>query len=153
MITLAQKYTKAKLIVHSHSGKLIQSYWKTRILDKLGKFLTRKIEYEKVACGENAGKWLFGTKKFLVLNNAMEIEKFRFCEENRKNIRTNFNISPTTKVIGHVGALFPIKNHKFLIKVFYEYQKLETDSKLLLIRGRFFKRKTKKTSTKTENSG
>lgn len=132
-IIFAKKYSKARLIIHSHSGSINKVYKKTKILDQIGRFLTRKIDYEKLACGEEAGKWLFGEKEFLVLNNGMEVEKFRFDEKNRINIRKELDINNGTKLFGHVGALVPVKNHEFLIKVFYEYQKIEPNSKLLLV--------------------
>lgn len=132
-IILAQKYSKARIIIHSHSGNINKVYRKTRILDKIGRIFTKNIEYEKIACGQKAGEWLFGDKKFVVLNNGMEIDKFRFSQENRKQIRNELNINENTKVLGHVGAMVPVKNHEFLINVFYEYQKLKQDSKLILV--------------------
>ena len=81
-------------------------------------------------------KLLVGKKReneFFVLNNGMEVERFQFDEENRKNIRKEFELDETIKVFGHVGAMVPVKNHKFLIDVFYEYQKIEQDSKLILV--------------------
>ncbi len=132
-ILLAKKYTKARLIIHSHSGSINKVYKKTKILDKIGRFFTRNMEYEKIACGQKAGEWLFGKKDFLVLNNGMELEMFQFVEENRMQMRKELKIDESTKVFGHVGALVPVKNHKFLLDVFYEYQKLETDSKLILV--------------------
>lgn len=132
-IVLANKYSKARIIIHSHSGKINKVYRRTRVLDKVGRFLTQNMEYERIACGEKAGEWLFGKKEFLVLNNGMEVEKFRFSEENRRLIREELYISESTKILGHVGAMAPVKNHRFLINVFYEYQKIEPNSKLVLV--------------------
>lgn len=132
-IYLANKYSKAKLIIHSHSGKIHKGYKKTQILDRIGRFVTRNINYEKIACGKEAGKWLFNDKQFIVLNNGMEVEKFQFSEENQKDMRKELNIDKNTKILGHVGAMLPVKNHKFLIDVFYEYQKLYKNSKLILV--------------------
>lgn len=132
-IVLANKYSKAKLIVHSHSTPISKIYKKTQILDKLGRFFTKKIGYVKIACGEEAGKWLFGEKEFLVLDNGMEVEKFRFNQKNRANVRKELEINDSTKVFGHVGRFENQKNHKFLVEVFYEYQKLDANCKLMLV--------------------
>lgn len=132
-IILANQYSKAKLVVHSHSSNISKKYRKTRILNKLGKFFTQNVNYQRIACGEQAGKWLFGEKEFLILNNGMEIEKFQFIEKNREEIRKEWKIDLETKVFGHVGEMVPVKNHKFLIDVFYEYQKMERNSKLILV--------------------
>ena len=61
-IIFAKKYSKARIIIHSHSGEMNKVYRKTRFLDKIGRFLTKNIEYEKIACGQKAGEWLFGEK-------------------------------------------------------------------------------------------
>ncbi len=139
MIVLAQKYSTARLIIHSHTGGLNKKYKRTIIFDKIGRFFVRNIPYERIACGRKAGKWLFRDKDFTVLNNGMEIEKFGFNLQNRIEIRNKLKVNENTKVFGHVGAMFFVKNHKFLINVFYEYQKMERNSKLILIGDGFLK--------------
>ena len=37
------------------------------------------------------------------------------------------------KIIGHIGRFSPEKNHTFLVKVFFEIQKLQDDTVLLLV--------------------
>lgn len=142
-IFFANKYSKAKLIIHSHSAKINSVHRKTQILDKIGRFITKNISYEKIACGKEAGEWLFNDKQFVVLNNGMEVEKFQFREENRENIRKELNIDNSTKILGNVGKLTTQKNHKFLIDTFYEYQKLENNSKLVLVGEGYLQEKLK----------
>lgn len=132
-IVLAKNYSKARIIIHSHSSGINKVYKKTQMLDKIGRILCKNIKYEKIACGQEAGKWLFGEKEFVVLNNGMEVDKFKFDNKNRMQIRNELKIDDKTKVIGHIGAMYPVKNHKFLIDIFNEYQKLENDSKLILV--------------------
>lgn len=132
-IMLANKYSKARLIVHSHSAKMNNMSKKTMLLDKVGRFLTRNIKYDRIACGQKAGEWLFGKKEFFILNNGIEIETFKFNKENRDEIRNEFAIKDNETVIGLVAKMDEQKNHLFLINVFYEYQKLNSNSKLMLI--------------------
>lgn len=132
-IILAKKYAKARLILHSHSASINKVYRKTRMLDKIGRVLTKNIEYEKMACGQEAGKWLFGEKEFLVLNNGIEVEKFQFNAQNRNEIRNEFQIKDNETVIGLIAKLEEQKNPRFLMDVFYEYQKLNPKSRLLLV--------------------
>lgn len=132
-ILLAKKYSKARLIVHSHSGSINKVYRKTRILDKLGRFLTRNIEYDRIACGQNAGEWLFGKKKFVILNNGIDLETYGFNEMHRRKIRNEFGIKDNEVVIGLVAKLEEQKNPRFLVDLFYEYKKLNKNSKLLFI--------------------
>lgn len=67
-----------------------------------------------------------------MLNNAIDLERFKFDKEARNAIRREFNIEDKL-IIGHVGRLNYVKNHKFLIDVFYEIQKLNKDSVLLIV--------------------
>lgn len=133
-ITLANKYSKAKIIIHSHNagfGKNISK--KTRILHQIGKFKLRKIEYLKVACGEQAGKWMFKDEAFEVFYNGIDIEKFTFNNQYREEIRDELQIDYNTILIGLVGKFEKQKNHEFLIKIFYEYIKYNDNCKLVLI--------------------
>ena len=86
-IVYACKYSKAKVIVHSHNGGFSRDckYKKTKTLDKIGRFFTSKYNNEiiKIACGEKAGEFAFGEKKFKIFNNGIELEKFRLFK--RKN--------------------------------------------------------------------
>ncbi len=133
-IILAKRYSKAKVIIHSHSNNIGNKIGKkAQMIDKIGKFAMRNSECKRIACSKEAGEWLFRDKSFMVLDNGIEIEKFKFYEENRVNIRSELGIDENTEVLGTVGRLVEQKNHKFLIEVFYEYQKLNADSKLLLV--------------------
>lgn len=71
--------------------------------------------------------------KVLIFSNGIEIEKFKYNSEIRKMIRRELNIKDNEIVIGHVGRLVKPKNHKYLIKIFKEYNEKNRDSKLLLV--------------------
>lgn len=135
-IIVANKYSKAKIIIHSHCGSsnyLKGNHFRTTILNILGKYKTRRIPYIRVACGKQAGDYMFGKKKYLVFNNGIDLEKFKFNEKYRKEIRGSLNIDKKTNLYGLVAAFFPIKNHEFLIEIFNEILKKENNSKLVLI--------------------
>lgn len=128
-ILFANKYSRAKIILHSHNA-LLKNFELTHYV---GKFLIRKIECIRLACGEEAGKFLFGDKSFRILNNGMDLRKFEFNQENRNEIRNEIKVSEKDVVIGLIAKLEEQKNHSFLINVFEEYQKLNQASKLILI--------------------
>lgn len=128
-ILLAKKYSKAKIIIHSHNAALK----KFELMHYIGKFLTRNIECIRIACGNEAGKFMFDKKEFLVLNNGMDINTFQFNAVNRNEIRDELSIKNDETVMGLIAKLEEQKNPQFLLEVFYEYQKLNSESKLLLI--------------------
>lgn len=132
-ITYACKYSHAKVIVHSHNAGYKKGYYRTRILHKIGKWKIRNCSFIKIACGEEAGKYMFGKDKFTIFNNGIDYDKFRFSIKNRKSIRTQLNLKNDEICLGLVASFSPVKNHKFLIDIIYELNKLNKKIKLILI--------------------
>lgn len=124
-------------ICHSHSTSN-RKEWKKNIMKNMLRPFSKKYATNYFACGELAGRYLFGNKTYdkglvTIINNAIDLDKFKFNEEFRKEIRSKLNISDDTFVMGHIGRFMPQKNHKFLIEIFNEFQKKNNNSKLLLI--------------------
>lgn len=126
--TLPAKLLGVKQIaVHSHNT--------TCNSIRLHKFLNPLFQHTfniALACGEQAGYWMFGKKKFQVLKNGIEIEKFRFSEQDRQQLR-NTIINSEDFVLGHVGAFNPAKNHTFLIDLFKKVKDRISCAKLVLV--------------------
>lgn len=82
----------------------------------------------------NAVKDYFGetVHESMILYNAINLEDFKFNEEERKKIRAELKIE-NNFVIGHIGRFTPQKNHMFLIDIFYELQKTREDARLMLL--------------------
>ena len=85
------------------------------------------------ACGEQAGKWMFNTDNFKVLNNAIDAKAYSFNCNYRTEIRDEFNIPTDSLVIGHVGRIMTPKNHKFIIDIFNQFHKDHHNSYLMLV--------------------
>lgn len=117
-------------VSHSHSSKLDRDL-KLPIKYFALKRIT-KVANEFFACGELAGRFMYKNKDFFVLNNAIDLEKFRFQENIREDVRNDLGISQKF-VIGHVGRYCYIKNQDFLIDVFKEFLRFNNDAVLLLI--------------------
>lgn len=84
------------------------------------------------ACSKEAGKFMFKNKKFEIINNAIDFEKFKYDENKRLKIREELGIDDKF-VVGCVGRFNQQKNHQFLIRIFYELLKNNSNSVLLLI--------------------
>lgn len=78
------------------------------------------------------GKNALTNGKVTIINNAINIEKFKFNKEKREQLRKELGIE-NCFVIGHVGRFVKTKNHEFLIDVFNEVLKQRNNAKLLLI--------------------
>lgn len=85
------------------------------------------------ACGDEAGKWMFNTDNFKVLNNAIDAKDYTFNMNIRNNKRKEFGISDDSILVGHVGRFFPQKNHEFLIDIFNQFHKDYPNSYLMLV--------------------
>lgn len=123
-------------IAHSHSTNFADSG-----LKKLFKVYSRAMLYKECtdlfACSEEAGEFLFKKaiakgRKFTVMKNAIETDRFRFNVAIREKTRQLFGLDGKF-VVGNVGRFSEPKNHDFLIDIFYHIQKSEPDSALLLV--------------------
>ena len=127
---IAKKYSNAKVIVHLHNSTCSHPllYGPNSLLTAIMK----KNADCLVACSKLAGDWLY-KKDYVVLPNAIDIDKFTFNEQARREIRSKYAIDDDEFVLGHVGLFNEQKNHKFLIEVFAEYLKINPKSRLLLV--------------------
>ena len=133
-IPIAKSYG-LKTIIHSHStsnGNGISSFAK-----KIFQFPLRFQADYFLACSKDAGNWLFGKKivnsnKFLLIKNAIDVEKFIFNEQIRNRFREQLKIEDKYVFI-HVGRFQIVKNHRFLLNVFKMIYELDSNVVLILI--------------------
>ena len=135
ILEVARKCNVPVRIAHSHSSSnstnnFVERLYKNYLNTKINKNATHFF-----ACSKEAAKWLFKEKacEAVIIKNAIDIERFKFNEEKRKLIRKKLNINENDIVIGHVGRFSMVKNHKFLIEIFYEFQKNKENARLLLV--------------------
>lgn len=123
-------------IAHSHSTTNKKEKKKNFVKQFLRPF-SKLFATHYMCCSELAGRWLFGDKEYdngnvYLLNNAIDLDKFKYNEEKRKKKRKELNIEDDTLVIGHVGRFVEQKNHRFLVDIFNEIYKQNANSLLLL---------------------
>lgn len=121
-----------KVIIHSHSTQNNLGGKPGELLHKTNKLLLNKLNVERVACGKDAGLWMFGKYSFIVLDNAISISEFKYDENERNSIWAELGLSGK-KVIGHVGRFVEVKNHEFLLEVFSEYTKNHQNVALVMV--------------------
>lgn len=123
-------------IAHSHSTSNSKE-WKKNLLKIALKNFSTFYPTHYFCCSELAGRWLFKNKIYdkgnvYLLNNAIDLDKFKFNKKIRKEVREELNIKDDVLVIGHIGRFVQQKNHSFLIDIFNEIYKLNKNSILLL---------------------
>lgn len=124
-------------IAHSHSTSN-KKEWKKTLMKNALKPFSKVFATDYFACTEHAGRWLFGDKEYdkgnvYLLNNAIDLDKFKYDEKVRKRKRKELGIKDDTFVIGHIGRFVAQKNHTFLIDIFNELHKKNKKTILLLI--------------------
>lgn len=137
VLKYAKKYGIVTRILHSHNTrgademvKKVRNY----MLNRYG--ISYATHY--FACSKLSGEYLYGKKqtdKITVINNATQLDKFRYSSQTRKKIRESLAISDEQLVLGHVGRFSKQKNHEFLIEIAKKLKEKQVDFKLLLLGG------------------
>ena len=131
-LKVAKKFGKIT-IAHSHNTNppkinLREVAW------RFWSYPTRNIADYLFACGKQAGIDRYGKKKgVIVINNAIDVEKFQYNIEARNKIRKEFGIADDKFVIGHVGRFNVQKNHSYLIDIFNKVHEVNKSAVLLLL--------------------
>jgi len=116
-------------MVHSHNTTCLNP-----LLHRILFPIFNLLYTHALACGEEAGRWMFGTRYFTVINNGVDTKKYSFDQEKRKSIRQQLCISDEEILIGNVGHFYgKVKNQSFVVNVFNELLKKSNRYKLCLI--------------------
>lgn len=134
-LSVAKRYGRFA-IAHSHNTKSTIKSVRTKLWE-LYSFPTRFVADYFLGCGQQAGIDRFGkkiadSKKYSVLNNAIDSALFTFSDISRKKIREELKITDKF-VVGHVGRFENQKNHDFLIDIFRLVHEKCSNAVLLLI--------------------
>lgn len=123
-------------IAHSHSTTNKKEK-KKNLMKQILRPFSKVFATDYMCCSELAGRWLFGNKEYdkgnvYLLNNAIDLDKFKYNEALRKKKRKELGIKDDTLVIGHIGRFVAQKNHDYLIDIFNKIHKKNNNSILLL---------------------
>lgn len=135
----AKKCGVKKIIVHSHSSftELASPIRKAVFgnLHKILRIIANKYYDVRCACSVPAAEWMYGNteaKNALILNNAVDTDKFAYSKEFSEEIRREHGVK-TKYLIGHIGRFTVPKNHSFLIDTFSQLVKIRKDCTLMLV--------------------
>lgn len=125
------------IIAHSHNASSDKGIIKNIIHDFIKHLIPLFANYY-FACSDYAGRWFFSKKimksnSYYIINNAINVDKFRFDNEKRIKMRKELNIADNEILIGHVGRFIKQKNHEFLIEILNEIVSTDSRFKLVLI--------------------
>ncbi len=117
-------------IAHSHNTAIDLDF--KYPLKQIFKMNICTVATNYLACGAEAGRFLFKNKEFGIVPNAIDADKFCFCDAAREAKRAELALDGAF-VVGNIGRFSYQKNHEFLLKVFSEVLKFEPSAVLLLV--------------------
>lgn len=121
-------------VVHSHNSdvgdtaKILK-----RIVSKVAALQWCKYATINFACSKAAGKHLFNKEPFTVINNGIDIDKFKYNERKRVETRRELGVSEKTVLLGNIGRISAQKNPLFQVQVFAEYKKIDPTAQYLFV--------------------
>ena len=121
------------IIAHAHNNRMdrdkklvFRLLWKKRMRKSINTYFT---------CGKEAAENLFGkelAKKAFQMNNAIEVENFKFNVEVRNQKRAELNANETINIV-NIGRFNTQKNQLFLLDIFAEIIKQNNNYQLFLV--------------------
>lgn len=134
-LVIAKRYGVKTRVVHSHQAFPKESA-KKRVIKHFSTLLIKCFANVFIGCGADAAKWLYGERmvkagKTVVLNNAIDLEKYAFSDKKRKQLRLEFGIDDQL-VFGNIARFIYQKNHKLLMDIFANFHTKNPQSVLLL---------------------
>ena len=99
------------------------------------KHVIRRYTTHMFTCGRDSGDWLYGHGKrgeFVYLHNAIETDRFRYNENTRKRLRSQYGFQEKL-VLGHVGRMEAVKNQTFILDILRSLVNDGTDAVCILI--------------------
>ncbi len=119
---------------NSSDGKGIKP-WLAHRAGKLlfGKYVDVGFAPSDLAAIYTFGKKAYNSGKVEILHNGVDLSCYKYEEQAAKKVREEFGIADNVKIIGHVGRFMEQKNHMFLIDVFSEIHKQDSNTVLMLV--------------------
>lgn len=133
-LKIANKYG-LKTISHSHTSSAKTGF--SGVVKRVIQLPLKNIPDWLFACSDNAGRWLYGEnvgkrQNYILLKNAIDFQKYIYTPEIAGKIRRELGIE-NKFVVGHIGRMFPAKNHPYLLEIFKAYSQKNENSILLLV--------------------
>lgn len=122
-------------IAHAHStrGNMTLSNLGS-LYQSLSRALTRVFANNLVACGWEAGRYLFGSKPFTVLPNGIDLTRFTdLSNQSGVNLRKALSIPEGCRLICQIGRLDHQKNPGFTLTVAEELEHRKVNFRLIFV--------------------
>lgn len=104
--------------VHNTKDAALETIPMHTIFEKALKIMIKKDATVRLACGQEAGRYIYGNSSFTVINNAVDTSRFYpYDESRRRQIRKEIGIDEKSIVVGNIARFVPEKNHEYFVKL------------------------------------
>lgn len=115
-VLLAKIFNKKTIrIIHAHNSQGAEQGVR-HVLMKVHQLLIGYISDKRYACSKLAGDWMFAGKDYKVINNAIDLDKFCFDPDRKREMVRQLGLEGKI-VWGTVGRLSEQKNPLFLVEI------------------------------------
>ncbi len=126
-LEIAKKSGIKTRIAHCHSTGTFYKFFHKIMNNRFNRSYTKAL-----AVSEEAGRWAYGDRNFIILNNAVDTSKFKYDVTKRNEYRRMLGLEKNV-VLGTIGKLNNQKNQTFLIEIMPEIIKKHPECRLLLV--------------------
>lgn len=120
---------------HSHCTQIPKEAEEKALTARILKHYVSKVEKYSdycLGCSKEACEWLFPNKEFYVLNNAIDVDRFRYNKETAVQVLCEYGLD-NSFVVGTVGRFNLQKNPKGILELFRRIHSVRSESKLIWI--------------------
>lgn len=127
-----------KRITHSHNTKnTISGSMLGKVYEKCAGAVIRRLTHIPIACGREAGNFLFGRKIFEkqghVILNSVDIGRFAKPDRRKSSVLVENLHIDGHKIITSVARFQPVKNHAFMLEIASCLKQQDAKFKMLLV--------------------
>lgn len=134
MLIFAKKAGVNTRIIHSHSSGIqfeLNAFHK--IEERCSRRMLKKYVTNFWACSDVAGRWMFGNRKYKIIKNGINLERFHFNETLRNKKRQEFKLTDEDKVIVLVGRIEDVKDPLRALNIIEQYSLIRKNIKLFYV--------------------
>ena len=137
---LAARLARVPVVIHTFHGHILDAYFgplKTRLLRQMERVLARGTD-AIVAVSEGVKRDLvaYGVadpNKIKVMPLGIELEPFLASDSARGGFRTDLGLDGRERLVGIVGRLFPIKNHRLFLEAAAVVARAEAHARFIVV--------------------
>src|SRR5215472_5661249 len=137
---LAARLARVPIVVHTYHGHVLHGYYssaKTHLLRRIERALARItdriIAVSAQVKADLVGYRVAGDGKITVIPLGLELEPFLASAQHRDALRRELGLENGARLIGIVGRVFPIKNHRLFLEAAARVAGEEPDARFIVV--------------------